>query len=61
MKYFAFKRTCDINTTFRGVETPSQRRFVNYFEKILKNFSGAMPTEKKLKLDTIILKPYKSV
>ena len=59
MKYFALKRTGDINTTFKGVETPSQKRFVNYFETLMHKLGGVMPLEKQLKLEKVLIRPIK--
>jgi PTEN phosphatase family protein len=44
---------------FQGVETPSQSRFVGYYETILYKFGGALPEKKVLKLDKIIINTIK--
>ena len=38
---------------YQGVETPSQTRYVHYYEKILHVYNHAMPPPKVLRLDTI--------
>ena len=55
MEYFALKRIDDPNSNFIGVETPSQKRYVKYFEIILNKLNGKMPDEKSLKLKRIII------
>jgi PTEN phosphatase family protein len=40
---------------FQGVETPSQSRFVGYYEKMLKNYNGELPPKVSLKLNKIII------
>ena len=55
LKHFALKRTGDINTTFKGVEMPSQMRFVKYFDTLINRFGGIFPTERQLDIKSIIL------
>lgn len=56
LRLFAIKRTFgDKNSNFLGVETPSQLRFVNYFDKIINQYNKNMPKSKSLELDKIIL------
>ncbi|XP_056011438.1 phosphatidylinositol 3,4,5-trisphosphate 3-phosphatase TPTE2-like [Ostrea edulis] len=54
LSYFGDRRT-DLNkgSTFQGVETPSQSRYVGYYETIVKNLNGEMPPVVMLKLKTI--------
>jgi PTEN phosphatase family protein len=40
---------------FQGVETPSQTRYVRYYEKILHEYNHAMPPTKILKLNSIVI------
>jgi PTEN phosphatase family protein len=56
MKYFSLKRTNgDLNSKFKGVETPSQKRFVEYYARILDEHFGFMPPQRSLKLNKIVL------
>jgi hypothetical protein len=56
MKFFALKRTNGKNEhKFMGVETPSQVRFVKYFERIIKELDFKVPTPKALHLDKIVM------
>jgi hypothetical protein len=57
MKYFATKR--NVGEHFKGVETPTQIRFVKYFEEIVSN-NNALPAEKCLKLKSFIIR-HKSI
>jgi len=41
--------------TYQGVETPSQTRYVGYYEKILHVYNHQMPPTKFLKLKSIII------
>ncbi|XP_061189003.1 phosphatidylinositol 3,4,5-trisphosphate 3-phosphatase TPTE2-like [Saccostrea echinata] len=54
LNYFGDRRT-DLmkGSTFQGVETPSQSRYVGYYETIVKNMDGEVPPVVKLKLQTI--------
>jgi len=54
MAFFAAKR--NVGEHFKGVETPSQARFVGYFERIMNEFNGEMPAEKHLLFDKIVLR-----
>lgn len=57
MRFFALKRTFgNKDTHFKGVETPSQMRFVKYFEEIVNQYKKSMPNEKVLSLNKIVLK-----
>ncbi len=57
LQYFAFKRVGHENNKnehqFKGAETPSQLRFVGYFEQVLSNFGGHLPDSNDLELDKI--------
>lgn len=54
--YFGDRRTdLDKGKTFQGVETPSQSRYVGYYEKIVKTLDGEAPPVVKLKLKSIRL------
>lgn len=54
LEYFGERRTdLEVGSTFQGVETASQIRYVEYFEKIKKNFNGKMPPAKELKLKRV--------
>jgi hypothetical protein len=53
---FGNRRTdLDKGQTFQGVETPSQSRFVAYFDHIKNTLGGQLPPKRLLKLDKIIL------
>jgi PTEN phosphatase family protein len=39
--------------TYQGVETPSQTRYVGYYEKILHIYNNEMPPTKLLRLKSI--------
>ncbi|KAL8583379.1 hypothetical protein ACOMHN_035361 [Nucella lapillus] len=51
LEYFGDRRT-DLTkgTAFQGVETPSQSRYVGYFEKIKNEYNRHMPPRKLLKI-----------
>ena len=56
MRYFALKRTVGKGENhFKGVETPSQARFVNYFEKIFSQFDFKLPPVRPLLLNEIVI------
>lgn len=56
MKFFALKRTWgNKETRFKGVETPSQMRFVKYFEEIIYKYHRELPPKKMLALTKIVL------
>ncbi|CAF0993682.1 unnamed protein product [Rotaria sordida] len=46
---------------YQGVETPSQTRYVGYYEKILHVYNHQMPPTKILKLKTIVIRGIASV
>lgn len=43
MRFFDQQRTCD----GEGLTIPSQRRYVQYFEKLLRDYHGAVPAEQR--------------
>jgi hypothetical protein len=56
MRFFAFKRTSGNQADhFKGVETPSQMRFVHYMDKIVNKYNKKMPKERILNLSGIKL------
>ena len=61
MTLFAENRT-DLRhgKTFQGVETPSQTRYVGYYEKILHVYNHEMPPVKYLKLRSIVISAIES-
>lgn len=54
LDYFGDRRT-DLTkgSTFQGVETPSQSRFVNYYTECLKKYGRQLPPKKVLKIKTV--------
>ena len=57
MRFFAIKRSFgNKDTHFKGVETPSQRRFVKYFEEIMNKYQESLPRKRILNLKKIVLK-----
>lgn len=57
MRFFAIKRSFgNKDTHFKGVETPSQKRFVKYFEEIMNKYQESLPRKRILNLKKIILK-----
>jgi PTEN homologous phosphatase len=56
LKKFGDRRTdWEKGDTFQGVETPSQSRFVKYFEIITNELNGSPPQIRTLKLKSIII------
>ncbi|XP_046389575.1 phosphatidylinositol 3,4,5-trisphosphate 3-phosphatase TPTE2-like isoform X2 [Ischnura elegans] len=54
LTYFGDRRTdLEVGSIFQGVETPSQSRYVRYFEKTLKQWGGKLPPKKNLILRSI--------
>lgn len=54
MEYFGKVRTDkSVGTKFQGVETPSQNRYVEYFETIKEKHNGEVPKEESLKVAEI--------
>ncbi|XP_035827382.1 phosphatidylinositol 3,4,5-trisphosphate 3-phosphatase TPTE2 [Aplysia californica] len=54
LEYFGDRRT-DLSkgSTFQGVETPSQSRYVEYYEKLKNEFNRQLPPKKVLKITSI--------
>jgi len=62
LNYFGSRRTdLSVGKTFQGVETPSQSRYVGYFEKIKQKFDGKYPPEQKLLLESVEISGITSV
>lgn len=54
LDYFGTRRTdLSVGSKFQGVETPSQSRFVGYFETIKEKYNGQIPPDVPLKLKLI--------
>uniref|UniRef100_F7DBQ4 Transmembrane phosphoinositide 3-phosphatase and tensin homolog 2 n=1 Tax=Xenopus tropicalis TaxID=8364 RepID=F7DBQ4_XENTR len=54
LDYFGERRTdTSVSTKFQGVETPSQSRYVAYYEVLKNKFSRQLPPEKQLKIRSI--------
>ncbi|XP_062608219.1 phosphatidylinositol 3,4,5-trisphosphate 3-phosphatase TPTE2-like [Saccostrea cucullata] len=54
LDYFGDRRTdLSVGKTFQGVETPSQSRYVGYFEKVKKELGGQVPPEKKKRITSV--------
>lgn len=54
LDYFGNRRTdLSVGRKFQGVETPSQSRYVGYFQKIKEKYGGIPPEEVPLKLSKI--------
>ncbi|XP_052796776.1 phosphatidylinositol 3,4,5-trisphosphate 3-phosphatase TPTE2-like isoform X2 [Mya arenaria] len=53
LDYFGDRRTdLSVGKTFQGVETPSQSRFVGYYEQVKKLYNCELPPKKELKITT---------
>ena len=54
LEYFGDRRT-DLSkgSTFQGVETPSQSRYVGYYEKLKTQYNRQLPPKKVLKIQSI--------
>jgi PTEN homologous phosphatase len=53
---FGDRRTnWDKGNTFQGVETPSQSRFVGYYDIITNKLGGLLPAIRNLKLKKIVM------
>ena len=46
---------------FQGVETPSQSRFVGYYEDIIYRLGGSLPEKKALRLSKVIINSIKGI
>ncbi len=56
LEYFGEQRTDKtIGTKYQGVETPSQSRYVEYFNKVVNDFGGVIPPKKPLLLKKITI------
>lgn len=54
LEYFGDRRTdLTVGKKFQGVETPSQSRYVGYFEKVKKKLDGKLPAQVPKKISTI--------
>ncbi|XP_052089729.1 phosphatidylinositol 3,4,5-trisphosphate 3-phosphatase TPTE2-like isoform X2 [Mytilus californianus] len=54
LDYFGGRRTdLSVGTTFQGVETPSQSRYVGYYENVKKDYDGECPPVINLKITSI--------
>ncbi|XP_071125731.1 phosphatidylinositol 3,4,5-trisphosphate 3-phosphatase TPTE2-like [Mytilus edulis] len=54
LEYFGDRRTdLSVGKKFQGVETPSQSRYVGYFEKVKKKLDGKVPAQVPKKISTI--------
>ncbi|XP_060078284.1 phosphatidylinositol 3,4,5-trisphosphate 3-phosphatase TPTE2-like [Ylistrum balloti] len=52
--YFGDRRTdLTVGKTFQGVETPSQSRYVGYYEKVKKDLEGQLPPRKEKKMTSV--------
>ncbi|CAG5129477.1 unnamed protein product, partial [Candidula unifasciata] len=62
LEYFRDRRT-DLSkgSTFQGVETPSQSRYVGYYERLKNEFNGQLPPKKDLKLMSLKISGINSV
>ncbi|KAK0064871.1 phosphatidylinositol 3 4 5-trisphosphate 3-phosphatase TPTE2 [Biomphalaria pfeifferi] len=62
LEYFGDRRT-DLSkgSTFQGVETPSQSRYVGYYEKLMNIYKKQLPPKKVLKLSSIKITGINSV
>ncbi|XP_069129758.1 phosphatidylinositol 3,4,5-trisphosphate 3-phosphatase TPTE2-like [Argopecten irradians] len=54
LDYFGDRRTdLTVGKTFQGVETPSQSRYVGYYEKVKKDLKGQLPPRKEKKMTSV--------
>lgn len=54
LDYFGEQRTdLAIGSKYQGVETPSQGRYVNYFNQVINDFDKVIPPKKRLSLKQI--------
>ncbi|OCT93067.1 phosphatidylinositol 3,4,5-trisphosphate 3-phosphatase TPTE2 [Xenopus laevis] len=54
LDYFGERRTdTSVSTKFQGVETPSQSRYVAYYEVLKNKFNRQLPPEKQLRIRSI--------
>ncbi len=56
LDYFGHRRTdTNVSKKFQGVETPSQSRYVGYYEWMKKNHDGELPDKVGLRLTEVVL------
>ncbi|XP_073899594.1 phosphatidylinositol 3,4,5-trisphosphate 3-phosphatase TPTE2 [Castor canadensis] len=55
LSYFGDRRTENSNREFQGVETPSQNRYVKYFEKLKIFYNCSLPPRKVLTIKRFII------
>ncbi|XP_060065844.1 phosphatidylinositol 3,4,5-trisphosphate 3-phosphatase TPTE2-like [Ylistrum balloti] len=56
LDYFGGRRTdLSVGSTFQGVETPSQSRYVGYYEKVKKEYANQIPAVVKLRISTVTI------
>jgi PTEN phosphatase family protein len=57
LEYFGQRRTdTNVGNKFQGVETPSQSRYVGYYEVMRNRFGGTVPTPVKVSLKCITIR-----
>ncbi|CAG2233369.1 TPIP [Mytilus edulis] len=62
LNYFGERRTDrKVGKTFQGVETPSQSRYVGYYEKVKYDLNEEMPPPKYLKIESVKITSIKGV
>ncbi|GAB1607276.1 phosphatidylinositol 3,4,5-trisphosphate 3-phosphatase TPTE2-like isoform X1 [Argonauta hians] len=62
LEYFGDRRTdLSVGKMFQGVQTPSQSRYVGYFQKVKHVYNGKLPPKKKLNLISIKIVGIKGV
>ncbi|XP_033743913.1 phosphatidylinositol 3,4,5-trisphosphate 3-phosphatase TPTE2-like isoform X2 [Pecten maximus] len=62
LDYFGKRRTeLNVGSTFQGVETPSQCRYVEYYEKVKWELDWTLPPVRYLKLKTVNITAIKGV
>ncbi|XP_052792295.1 phosphatidylinositol 3,4,5-trisphosphate 3-phosphatase TPTE2-like isoform X3 [Mya arenaria] len=62
LDYFGDRRTdLDHGSTFQGVETPSQSRYVGYFGVVKNKLNGSLPKAKYLKVKNVRINAIKGV
>lgn len=62
LDYFGDRRTdLSVGKTFQGVETPSQSRYVGYYERVKKDLGGHLPPETKKRITSVKIEGLKGV
>merc|ERR1712142_857181 len=57
LDFFGEQRTDFTKSSkFQGVETPSQSRYVGYYERILREFSGSIPSPPELVIKSLVIR-----